>query len=450
VPQTKSSSIITLNFNPPALRWVLVLPALLALIGVTFAIRWYVGNTIAEYTSSPDADGIEMARLATRWAPDNALAHWRLGFLQERNFSSENLTAALAEYRLAVEVEPYDFRYWMEFGRALEAAGDTQNAEKALRRALELAPAYSHPRWQYGNVLLREGRVAEAFAELARAAEADSNMQPPVFGLALQVFGDDPAQIGKALGSGALRLQFALSLVRAGKPDQALAVVQTVSTADRKAQSEAIDEIGKALIASHYYHAALSLLRDSADTTELPAPEQFWNGGFETALVKMDEKPFHWLIDSAAAAQLEIDNTRAHSGQHSLRIVFKSSNKLENIPVSQTVIVEPDTQYKLQFYVRTEGLITASSPLVVIKDLAGQPLATSPALPSGTNDWQPVNITFKSKPKEDGILISFYREACGSKDPVCPIFGSVWYDDFNLQRIAGAGVRTTPPAGNRQ
>jgi Tfp pilus assembly protein PilF len=356
----------------------------------------------------------------------------------------------VAEYRLAVEVEPYDFRYWMELGRVLEAAGDTQNAEKALRRAVDLAPAYSHPRWQYGNVLLREGRIAEAFAELARAAEADSNMQAPVFGLASQVFGDDPTQIGKALGSGALRLQFALSLIKAGKPDQALAVVQSVSASDRKAQSEAIDEIGTAFIASHYYHAALSLLRDSADTTELPVPEQFWNGGFEAAVADKDEKPFHWLIESASQAQIGIDNTRPHSGQKSLRIVFKSSNKLENIPISQTVIVEPDTQYRLQFYVRTESLNTASSPVLVIKDLAGQTLASSGELPSGTNDWQSVNITFKSKPKEDGILISFYREPCDNRDPVCPIFGSVWYDDFNLQRITSAGVRTTPPAGNRR
>src|SRR4051812_34519102 len=99
--------------------------------------------------------------------------------------------------------------------------------------------------------------------------------------------------------------------------------MQTVSATDRKAQSAAIDEIGKAFIASHYYHAALSLLRDSADATELPAPEQFSNGGFETAMVNKDSMPFRWLIDSGSPAQIRIDNTHPHSGQNSLRIVFK-------------------------------------------------------------------------------------------------------------------------------
>jgi Flp pilus assembly protein TadD len=450
VSHTKRPSVITLNFNPPALRWALLIPALLAVLGASFAVRCYVGNTVAEYTSTPDADGIEMARLAARWAPNSALAHWRLGSLQERNFSADNLAAAVREYRLAVEVEPYDFRYWMELGRALEAAGDTPNAERALRRAVELAPAYSQPRWQYGNVLLRQGKIDEAFAELARAADADSTMQPPVFGLAAQVFGDDQARISKVLPSASLRLQFALSLIRAGKPEQALSVVQTVSAAERKSESQTIEEVGAALIASHYYHAALSLLRDSpAAGSELPAPEQFWNGGFETHLLSKDDQPFHWLIDSHPQAQISIDNVRPHSGQSSLRIVFKSPSKLESIPVSQTVIVEPDTQYKLQFYARTEGLNSASTPLLVVKDLGGQMLASSPALPSSTNDWQAVTLSFKTRPKEEGVLISFSREPCSNQDPVCPIFGNVWYDDFTLQRIGG-GPATARPVSNRR
>jgi Flp pilus assembly protein TadD len=439
VPQTKHSSSVTLKLNPPALRWLLLLPALLALTGAGFAIRWYVGNTVAEYTSTPDADGIEMARLGARWAPDNALAHWRLGSLQERNFSAANMAAAVAEYREAVEVEPNDFRYWLELGRALEAAGDIQNGEKALRRAVQLAPSYSHGHWQYGNLLLRQGKVEEAFAELARAAEGDSNMQTPVFALASQVFGDDQTRIARALPSASLRLEFALSLITAGQPDESLRVLQTVSVADRQAQSAALDEVIKAFIAGHYYHQALVLLRDSqTNAADLPALEQFWNGGFETPLTNNDEQPFHWLINSHSQVQVTIDNSRAHSGQHSLKVLFKSPTKLEIIPLWQTVIVEPDTQYRIQFYVRTEGLISASRPLLAVKDLGGGTLATSSPLPSGTNDWQLATLTFKTKPKEEGILITFYRETCG-QDAICPIFGSVWYDDFNLQRI-GAGA----------
>jgi len=447
VPQTRHSSAITFTFNPRALRWILILPALLALLGAWFAVRWYVGNVVAEYTSTPDADGIAMARLAARWAPDSAVAHWRLGSLQERNFSAANLAAAVDEYRQAVEVEPNDYRYWMELGRALEATGDRDNGEKALRRAVELAPSYSNPRWQYGNLLLRAGRTEEAFAELSRAAEADATMQPPVFALASQIFGDDQTKIATALPTASLRLQFALSLINAKKVDEALRMIQTVGAADRKLATATFDEMVKSLVAANYYHAALSLLRETqTNAAELPSSEQVWNGGFETPLTGNDKRPFHWVIDFESQAQVTTDNSHAHSGQSSLKIAFKSANKLDSIPVWQTVIIEPDTQYKLQFYVRTDGLASARPPQLAVKDLAGQTLATSPPAPAGTNDWQLVTLSFKTAKKEEGMLLTFYREQCG-KDPICPIFGSVWYDDFNLQRIGGAG--TTRAAGGR-
>ncbi|HEY0346684.1 MAG TPA: tetratricopeptide repeat protein [Pyrinomonadaceae bacterium] len=441
MPQTRRPSVITLRFSPPALRWLLLLPAILALTGAWFAMRWYVGNTIAEYTATPDADGIEMVRMATRWAPGDALPHWRLAFFEEKNFSAENLAASVREYELAVQAEPYDYRYWMELGRALEATGDDTSGEKALRRAVELAPSYSHPRWQYGNLLLRQGRTDDAFAQLSRAAEADELMQAPVFALASQVFGDDTDKIVRALPSTSLRLQIALNLINSGKSDDALRIVRTVSRSDRQSNREVTEQVVKSLIANHQFRAALALLSEiEPDANQLPETGQFWNGGFEMPLTLPDPKPFHWMIESRTQAQFSLDGARAHSGRDSLRIVFKSAGKIESIPITQTVIVEPDTQYKFQFYQRTEALTSASTPFVVVSDTSGHDkLTSSPPLPSGTTDWQPVTLTFKTMPKQDGILISLYRSPCSEKDPVCPIFGTVWYDDFTLQRISGPG-----------
>jgi hypothetical protein len=226
-------------------------------------------------------------------------------------------------------------------------------------------------------------------------------------------------------------------------------VVQTVGAADRKAQSESVNELIKAFMQSRHYRATLSLLRDTeADGSQLPSPDTVWNGGFELPLAYSDERPFHWMINSSSLAQITADNARPHSGGNSLRVVFKSPNKLESIPISQTVIVQPDTQYKLLFYQRTEGLITASVPVVIVNDSMGKALAASSPLPSGTSDWQQVTLNFKTGPGEDGILITFYRNPCTDKDPICPIFGNIWYDDFNLQRISGAGVAATNARNN--
>lgn len=441
MPESKPQSIVTLTFQPPALRWLLLLPALLALAGACFAARWYVGNTIAEYSPAVDEGGLDMARMAVRWAPGDPLTHWRLASFEEKTFSAENLSAAVREYELAVAAAPYDYRYWMELGRALEASGDRDKGEKALLRAVELAPAYSHPRWYYGNLLLRQGKTDQAFAQLGRAAEADDVMQPAIFGMASQVFGSDVEKITQVFQAPAVRLNFAIGLIKTGKFDEATRVLRTISAADRKAQNELTEQVLQSLIASKQFQAALTLMRELAPAgSDLPAVDQLWNGGFEKAVPILDKEPFRWVISNRPEAQVSID-PRAHSGNASLQITFKAPTRLQGIPVSQIVIVEPDTQFRLQFYQRTDSLTSASTPAVVIIDTVDNAaLASSQPAPTGTNEWQLVTVDFKTKPLREGITIGFGRANCDDKQPVCPIFGTVWYDDFNLQRLNGPGT----------
>src|SRR5437879_13007653 len=98
MPQSKSPSVVTIRLGS-GLRWLLLLPALLAILGATVAVRWYVGNTVAEYSPDVTEGGIEMARLAVRWAPGDPLTHWRLGTLEGKTFSPASIAAAVNRYQ---------------------------------------------------------------------------------------------------------------------------------------------------------------------------------------------------------------------------------------------------------------------------------------------------------------------------------------------------------------
>lgn len=431
-------------------RWLLLAPAVLAILGAWFAVRWYVGNTVAEYAPEVTQGGIELARMAVRWAPGDPLTHWRLGSLEEKTFSAESLAAAVNEYREAVRLSPNDYRYWMELGRALESGGDQESSEKALRRAVELAPAYSHPRWQFGNLLLREGKFAEAFNQLGRAAEADDQMRPQVFELAMRVFAGDIDQIAKvACSTPAARAQFAVYLVSVQKVDDAMRMWGTITPADRRAQTAVAREMDDALVTAKQFRAALNLRRELQPDGNLPVAGQIWNGDFESPLTSSVADPFGWQVNSRPSAQVTIDSL-GHTGQGSLRIAFKSSSTLEKIHVSQTVVVEPGTQYRLEYYVRTQDLISASTPVLSIVDAAdGAALAASKPVPSGTNQWEKITLDFTTNPKHDGITIGFNRADC-SDTQVCPIFGLVWYDDFILQRVGGPGASRKDTAGAKR
>jgi len=450
VSHPNSASVITIDLRAPARRALVILPALLAILSAWFVVRWYVGDTVAEYAPENPAAATELARLATRWAPHDAFAHWTLGALEEKDFSANNLADAVHEYEIAVTLSPNDYRYWMELGRGLEASGDNAGSERAFGRAVELAPAYSLPRWYFGNLLLRKGKVDEAFQQLARAAETNPEIRLQVFNLAGQVFGADVDAIANAAcTSVAMRVQLAIYL--AGRQKFAEAMRVWSGTQNRTTERELADELKKQLIDQKQFQAALVVMREiEPDAGKLPVPEQFIDGGFEAGTTLTSSDSFGWSITSGSQAQMSID-TQPHSGRNSLRLVFRAPTRLETIRVSQAIVVEPDTQYHFECYVRTDDLTTGSPPLITILSAADNALlASSPPLRTGTNDWQRIALDFRTKPKSDGVIVKLSRQSCGEVS-VCPIFGTVWYDDFNLQRSSGsAASRGTTASGKRE
>jgi hypothetical protein len=79
-------------------------------------------------------------------------------------------------------------------------------------------------------------------------------------------------------------------------------------------------------------------------------------------------------------------------------------------------------------------LESASTPIVTIIDAADETkaLGSSAAAPVGNNSWQQIALSFKTAANAEAIKIRVYRPACVDA-PVCPIFGTVWYDDFDLK-----------------
>jgi hypothetical protein len=97
------------------------------------------------------------------------------------------------------------------------------------------------------------------------------------------------------------------------------------------------------------------------------------------------------------------------------------------------VPVKPNTEYEFECYVKTERLESAETPVIVIVNAADEGvLAGSSSAPSGNSNWQRIALSFKTGDKTDAIKVKMLRNSCPDS-PVCPIFGTVWYDDFDLR-----------------
>ncbi len=73
------------------------------------------------------------AEISKHLAPGDPKPRWLAATAEKGNFSSESLDKSVALFETVVQRSPYDFRWWIELGRAYEQAEKPENAEVRLR-----------------------------------------------------------------------------------------------------------------------------------------------------------------------------------------------------------------------------------------------------------------------------------------------------------------------------
>lgn len=440
-----ADQIAFINLRPVWARAPLLLLALAAVYASWYCVAWGVGSTMAEtapvsYASDPAA-AIESAEAAARLSPDDPETHLMVARLRQLSFEPDGVGRALGEYEEAARLAPNDYLVWLEAGRARAALGDPAGGVEALRRSAALAPNYAQPRWHLGNALLRTGQTEEAFAELRRAADADAALRPQVFNLAWQVYGPDMARVIDVVGkTPEARAQLVKVLGGRGRFDDALAVWGSLDEAERRAHKDTGSELARELYSRGQFHLTLRTLREAGAVPDELKEEKVWNGGFEYDIGQSGKQPFQWDVVQPPGAQIAIDARAAASGRRSLRIIFNSSGQLDFTTVSQTVAVQPSTRYRLTYSQKTEELRSVATLFVAVADAGPPEVGIPPAapyvsVPTGTNEWKQNAVEFSTGPKTQAVVIRLVRTGC--PEGSCPIYGKIWYDDFNLERVGG-------------
>jgi Tfp pilus assembly protein PilF len=431
-----AQDVVHIPVRKVPVKILLILLLLGAAVWSYSVIRWYIGNTLAEYFN-PTENSLNVANMAASMAPDDPLTHWRIAQVSQKTLPLDQQGQAIAEYEKAVSLSPYDYRFWMSLGTAHEQGGDPAKAELALRRAVALAPAYAYPHWYLGNLYLRNGRYNEAFAELRSAAEADPELVPQLFNLSWEIYKNDPEALKTSVGQNpVMRAKFALYLLSQKRYDEGLRLWQTLTSEEKKKNKETADAIVLNLKAETRFHDALKVWNDIASERYRTDEGRIFDGSFEEPVSYGADIVFGWQVSGAPQAQIGIDPNKSRSGSRSLRLLFQVRSKLDSINVSQLIPVARNTEYDFECYLATDKLETASAPQIQIFDAnTGAALFSSQMAPGGTNDWTKLAASFKTSDKTEAITLRIVRISCDQEEnPICPIFGSVWYDDFTLKR----------------
>lgn len=429
--------LVHVDVRNPVVRIVLILLLLAAGVWSYFAVRWYIGNTLAEYFNPAPTD-LKVANMAVEFAPKDPLTHWRLAQVSQKLLPLDQQAHAIAEYERAVILSPNDYRFWMALGTAHEQMGDSAKGELALKRAVALAPSYSYPRWYLGNLLLRSGRYDEAFKELRLAAEADADLEPQQFNFLWAIYNENLDALKTAMGEGSeRRARFALYLLDRQRHDDGLRVWDSLSAEEKKTNRDLANTMVSRLLIARRYHDAMKVWNDIATNERYRAElGHVFDGSFEDAINYGPEMVFAWQVKGAPQLEIGIDPTKSNGGARSLRLVFQVRSNLESLDVSQLVPVATNSEYDFEYYFMTDKLESGSAPMVYVVDAySAQLLASSEQAPSGSTPWTRVGLSFKTSDKTEAVVLKIVRQKCSDEEtPICPIFGSIWYDDFSFKR----------------
>jgi tetratricopeptide (TPR) repeat protein len=406
---------------------------LLVMAGVALLTFWTVKTCLAEHAGQKPA--LSSLERAARLDPNNSDYQLRLGRSYEYDPTSMDPAQALKHLERALELNPYDPETWLELGAAHEFEGQTAEAEACLGRADFLAPNLPPIQWSIGNFFLLHGNVDQAFRHFKVVLDGSTRYNQILFDTAWKASGDGPKILRELIPqrSGAEFDYLAYLLSRHNFEDAQALWKRVVGSSESFRAAQAAPYVD-ALMAAHR-PAEAEQVWDDLRSRRLIAPTYAptsknlaLNGDFEEAPLNFG---FDWRLAPTAGAYATLDSTTFHSPGHSLLIQFAGNANVFYRNLFQYVRVAPRHTYRLQGFMKTEGITTDSGPRLEVRD-AYDPGALDRVSDDlkGDTPWTLVTLDFTTGQKTEMVAVSVTRLPSRKFDNL--IAGKVWVDDVTL------------------
>lgn len=401
----------------------------LALTILLVALSWSEGrNALAAYLTAYGASTDQVAPINSAFGLNDSdpEAFYLRGSLLGRG---KDPRVTQEDYLKAASLRPKDYVLWLEVARVLESSNDDAGAVAASRLAVELAPYYSQPRWTLGQLLIRLNRFDEGFAQLRRTTTRRPDLLGAVIDLAWRVSDGDTTFVTRAVEPDSPEAYRMLSefLINKGKSKEVgellHGAVKLPEQVRRRVMAQLVQD--KSFVEAY----DLWLAGGSQRNPQLNDP------GFENEF-GLDGTAFSWArTETLKGLTIDLDRQNPASGQSSLRVEFNGESDSARPLITQLMLVQPNARYSLGFAVRSRGLIGGNLPQLFIVDANnGKVLASSPSVPADTNQqWEKLSFDFTTTSNTLAVWIQLQREQC--RQSLCPIFGSLWLDDFSLTKV---------------
>jgi tetratricopeptide (TPR) repeat protein len=425
----------------PARRWTAALIAIAAAAWFCYAgLKHALAN---QYVVSSNP---EDWKRASRIEPDNPEIWYRLGRFRQLDFDNADIPLAISYYQRAIHLNPRSPYYKLDIASALEMVGNNAEADSYFRAAQAAYPISAEVSWKYGNFLLRQDRLSEAYAEIHRAATVDPKLiplavsrvwhsNPDVHMLLDQVLPDTPAAYSEALSF----------LADAQDPTAAIEVWHRLIAIDPHTDLKWGIKLTDMLVGQEKFEEAGTVWRQATtlNTGSTPAytvNSLVYDGGFEKDI---SGGGFGWRQRDVKGSDFDFDTDEKHSGSRSARLIFDGTTNLSYEDLFQYLLVSPGTQYHFQGFLRTDQIATESGIRFEILDPKDpQHLDMVTKNETGTLPWTLEQVDFTTGPQTHLILVRLVRRLSQRLDN--KLRGTVWIDDLTIVPSGAANGESGP------
>jgi tetratricopeptide (TPR) repeat protein len=406
----------------------------------TAAALWfcYAGAKHALASHYAASSNFEDWERATRIEPGNPEIWYQLGRFRQLDFDHSNLPLAISDYQRAVQLNSHSPYYKLDLASAFEMSGDNGDADRYFQAAQSGYPISAEVSWKYGNFLLRQQRLPEAYAEIHRALLVDPKLLPLAIS---RVWHSDPdvhQLLDKALpDTPDADWQAITYLSDAEQASAALAVWDRLVARKPAMEWTEVFALIDLLLAQNRFGESetvwrQAIARDEAATPGYEGDSLVYDGGFEKDI---SGGGFGWRERDVHGADFSLDTEEKHSGNRSARLAFDGTENLSYEDLDQLVLVSPHTRYRFRGFLRTDQISTNSGIRFEIVDAKNdRDLHVLTPNETGTESWTLEELDFTTGPRTQMIQIRVIRRPSERLDN--KIRGTVWIDDVGVFPIA--------------
>lgn len=373
---------------------------------------------------------------AMRLDPGDADYPLNAGRTFEYSVQDADPDLAVKNLTRSIQRNAYLPQAWVDLASAYELQGDSAKAEQCMRRADELAPRIPSFQWAIGNFFLLHNNVTESFKHFRMVLAGFTGYENEIYRIAWKASGDGPLILSSLIPDNAgANLNYLDFLISTHRLDDAAAVWKRLAASDEKFPATDTAYYLDSLISARQPEEAWKVWTSLREKGLIPAvylqtPQNLVeNGNFENPLLGFG---FGWRVAAVAGVYVDLDDSAYRSPSKSLLIQFPGTQNLEYHNVFQFVPVLPGHRYRLNGFMKTEGITSDSGVRFEVKDAYNPALLDkySDALTGSTRTWSPLSIDFETGPKTNLLVVDIARPA--SQEFGNLIGGKVWVDDVTL------------------